>query len=101
MVEFKQLRYRVNRERRKYRSRNYLAKDKHLNRCKPSNWWSEKVKKLNGMKSAYCTQDEDYRSLESLNETAKADNGKLANTINEAFLSSMSDLSPLPNVFFS
>ena len=58
--EFKQLRNRENRERRKYRSRYYLAKVRHLNRCKTSNWWSELVKKLRGMKSAYCSQDEDY-----------------------------------------
>ena len=51
------------------------------------------------MKSAYCPQDEVYRSVESLNETANADNSKLASTINEAFLSSVSDLSPLPNDF--
>ena len=37
--------------------------------------------------------------MESLNETANADNSKLASTINEPFLLSVSDLSPLPNDF--
>ena len=98
--EFKQLRNRVNREMKKCRSRYYEAKVKHLKSCKPSDWWNE-VRKLSGMRSVYCSKDEVYRSLESLNEAANVNNSQLANSINEAFLSSMSDFSPLPNDFFS
>ena len=98
--EFKQLRNRVNRERNNCRSRYYEAKVKHLKCCKPSEleWWNE-VKKLSGMKPVFCSKDEVYRSLQSIDEAANLNNSQLANIINEAFLSSMSDFSPLPNDF--
>ena len=96
--EFKQLRNRVNRERKKCRSRYYEAKVKHLKCCKPSDWWNE-IKKLSGMKSVFCSKDEVYRSLQSIDEAANLNNSQLANIFNEAFLSSMSDFSPLPNDF--
>ena len=98
--EFKQLRNRVNRERKNCRSRYYEAKIKHLKCCKPSEleWWNE-VKKLSGMKPVFCSKDKVYRSLQSIDEAANLNNSQLANIINEAFLLSMSDFSPLPNDF--
>ena len=37
--------------------------------------------------------------MQSIDEAANLNNSQLANIINEAFLSSMSDFSPLPNDF--
>ena len=85
-------------ERKNCPSRYYEAKVKHLKCCKPSDWWNE-VKKLIGMKTVYCSKDEVYKSLESTNEAANVSNSQLANTINEAFLSFMSDFVLLPNDF--
>ena len=96
--EFKQLGNRVNRKRKNCRSRYYEAKVKHLKCCKPSDLWNE-VKKLSGMKPVYCSKNEVYTSLESTNEAANVSNSQLANIINEAFLSFMSDFVPLPNDF--
>ena len=51
------------------------------------------------MKPVYCSNNKVYKSLESTNETANVNNSQLANIINEAPLSSMSDFVTLPNDF--
>ena len=51
MEEFKQLRNRVNCERKSCRSKFYEAKVQHLKSCRSSTWWRE-VKKLCGLSSA-------------------------------------------------
>ena len=73
----------------------YEAKVKLLKCCKSSHW-GNKVKKLSGIKSVYCSKDEVYKSLESINKAAYVNNSQLAN---EAFLSSMLDFVALPNDF--
>ena len=44
---FRELRNRVNRERKMCRANYYQTKVEHLKKCKPSKWWKE-VKKLSG-----------------------------------------------------
>ena len=95
-VEFKRLRNLINRGRKQCRAKYYEAKVKHLKDCKPADWWKD-VKKLSGMKSAYSTKDEVYRSLEIVNGTTQNVTMNLAKIINESFLSPMNAFMPLSN----
>ena len=49
---FRELRNRVNRERKACRAKYFQAKVEHLKECKPSAWWTE-VKKLSGCSPAF------------------------------------------------
>lgn len=95
MVNFRLLRNRVNRERKICREKYYKAKVSHLNECKPSLWWKE-VKKLSGMASTSGRRDD---STKLLHQLGAHDMLELANNINDAFLSPMSDFVPLPSNF--
>ena len=97
MEEFKQLRNRVNRQRKRCRSKFYEAKVQHPKSCRPSTWWRE-VKKLCGLSTASSTQNELLSSLqhpEGIANTANSEK-ELANIINASFLAPMSDFKPLP-----
>ena len=96
-LEFRQLRNRVNRERKICRAKYYEAKIDHLKTCKPSVWWRE-IKKISGMTPASTTCDMS-KSLRHIADSPDASTSDLANTINQAFLSSMNSFSPLPPDF--
>ena len=49
---YRELRNRVNRERKACRAKYFQAKVEHLKECKPSTWWTE-VKKLSGCSPAF------------------------------------------------
>ena len=91
---FRELRNRVNRERKMCRANYY--QDKDLKKCKPSEWWKE-VKKLSGRSVASTAQSDTLKSLQHLHEGI--DQIGLANIINEAFLSPMHCFTPLPAAF--
>ena len=93
---FRELRNRVNRERKMCRANYYQAKVEHPKKCKPSEWWKE-VKKLNGCSLASTAQSDLLRSLQHLHEGI--DQIGLANIINKAFLSPMHCFTPLPAAF--
>ena len=93
---FRELRNRVNRERKMCRANYYQAKVEHLKKCKPSEWWKE-VKKLSGRSLASTAQSDTLKSLQHLHEVI--DQTGLANIINEAFLSPMHCFTPLPAAF--
>ena len=95
-LEFRQLRNWVNRERKICRANYYEAKIDHLKTCKPSVWWKE-IKKISGMTSASTTCDIS-KSLRRIADSPDASTSDFANTINQAFLSSMNS-SPLPPDF--
>ena len=95
MVTFRLLRNHVNRERKICREKYYKAKVSHLNECKPSLWWKE-VKKLSGMISA---SERWHDSTKLLHQLGAHDMLELANNINDAFLSPMSDFVPLLSNF--
>ena len=59
-------------------------------------WWKE-VKKLRGMSSFSKDQDGVIKSLQLIEPSSNISN--LTNIINEAFVSPMSDLLPLPAYF--
>ena len=59
---FRELRNRVNRERKMCRANYYQAKVQHLKKCKPSEWWKE-VKKLSGCSLAFTAQSDTLKSL--------------------------------------
>ena len=88
---FRLLRNRANRERKTCRARYYESKVRELKECKPSAWWN-KVKKLSGKSSAERDAGEFTRSLQHINAESTCD---LANLINNTFLSSMQDFTPL------
>ena len=90
---FRELRNRVDRERKMCRANYYQAKVQHLKKCKPSEWWKE-VKKLSGCSLAFTAQSDTLKSLIRLHEGI--DQIGLANIINEAFLSPMHCFTPLP-----
>ena len=92
--EFKYLRNQVNRARKVCRAKYYEAKVKHLKEGKASKWWKE-VKKLSGMTSVYSSREQMFRSLGNVDELWNVTTSDLANIINEAFLSPMSDFSSL------
>ena len=96
--EFKYLRNQVNRARKVCRAKYYEAKVKHLKECKASEWWKE-VKKLSGMTSVYSSREQMFRSLGNVDELSNVTTSDLANIINEAFLSPMSDFSSLSQNF--
>ena len=80
---FRQLRNRVDRERKMCRANYYQAKVQHLKKCKPYEWWKE-VKKLSGCSLAFTDQSDTLKSLQRLHEGI--DQIGLANIINEACL---------------
>ena len=90
---FRFLRNRVNRERKFCRQRYYDSKVSQLKECKPSAWWKD-VKKLSGISSAVRESDELMRSLQHISEESLSASD-LANLINDTFLSSMQDFTPL------
>lgn len=94
--KFRELRNRVNRERKMCRANYYQAKVEHLKKCKPSDWWKE-VKKLSGCSLASTAQSDILKSIQLLHEGI--DQIGLANIINEAFLSPMNCFTPLPAAF--
>ena len=83
---FRELRNRVDRERKICRANYYQAKVQHLKKCKPSEWWKE-VKKLSRCSLAFTAQSDTLKSLQRLHEGI--DQIGLANINNEAFLSPM------------
>lgn len=94
--KFRELRNRVNRERKMCRANYYQAKVEHLKKCKPSEWWKE-VKKLSGCSLTSTAQGDMLKSIQLLHEGI--DQIGLANIINEAFLSPMNCFTPLPATF--
>ncbi|PFX11873.1 hypothetical protein AWC38_SpisGene24261 [Stylophora pistillata] len=94
--QFRELRNRVNRERKACRAKYFQAKVEHLKECRPSAWWDE-IKKLSGSSPAFTERSYVTKSLQHLYEPS--DDISLANTINKAFLSPMQCFSPLPADF--
>ena len=90
---FRSLRNRVNRERKSCRSKYYDSRVKQLKESDPSGWWKE-IKKLSGMSAA--TRDSTLSIVQHIacNQDESTPTN-IANVINNAFLSSMSDFSPL------
>ncbi|KXJ10174.1 RNA-directed DNA polymerase from mobile element jockey [Exaiptasia diaphana] len=86
---FKILRNKVNRERKRCRKLYYENKVKDLQNSKPRDWWRE-VKQLCG-NSKSSVRD----LLSILHSDLVSDEATLANNINQAFTSVMSDYSPL------
>ena len=95
VVTFRLLRNRVNRKRKICRAKYYEAKISHLKEGKPSLWWKE-VKKLSITIPVSETLNNTTKLLQHLGSQEKAE---LANTINDAFLSPMSDFASLPSNF--
>ena len=90
---FRFVRNRVNCKRKFCRQRYYHSKVSQLKECKPSAWCKE-VKKLSGMSSAVRDSDELMRSLRHISEESLSASD-LANLINDTYLSSMQDFTPL------
>ena len=90
---FRELRNRVNHERKICRANYYQAKVEHLRKYKPSEWWKE-MKKLPGCSLAFTAQSDTLKSLQHLHEGI--DQIGLANIINETFLSLMRCFTPPP-----
>ena len=88
--QFREIRNRVNRERKACRAKYFQAKVEHLKECKPSAWWNE-VKKLSGCSPAFTERSYVTKSLQHL--YGPSDD---ANIINKAFLSPMRSFTPLP-----
>ena len=95
MMDYRSLRNRINRDRKACRSKYYAAKVQHLKECKPSQWWKE-VKRLSGFTPV--SHPDPLTVLKHLvgegGEQFK-DSRCLANFINKAFLSQMSEFTPL------
>ena len=83
----------MNRERKFCRQRYYDSKVSQLKECKPSAWWKE-VKKLSSMSSAVRDLDEQMSSLQHISEESLSASD-LANLINDTFVSTMQDFTPL------
>ncbi|XP_022780073.1 uncharacterized protein LOC111321455 [Stylophora pistillata] len=94
--QFRELRNRVNRERKACRAKYFQAKVEHLKKCRPSAWWDE-IKKLSGCSPAFTERSYVTKSLQHL--YGPSDDISLANTINKAFLTPMQCFSPLPADF--
>ena len=92
---FRSLRNRVNRERKLCRSRFFDSKVKQLKDSNPKQWWKS-IKSLCGMEPFARSNDFQHILNSPLdgdtNDTALSN---LANTINQAFLSPMSEFQPL------
>ena len=91
--QFREIRNRVNRERKACRAKYFQVKVEHLKECKPSAWWNE-VKKLSGCSPASTERSHVTKSLQHL--YGPSDDATLANIINKAFLSPMRSFTPLP-----
>ena len=91
--QFREIRNRVNRERKACRAKYFQAKVEHLKECKPSAWWNE-IKKLSGCSPASTERSYVTKSLQHL--YGPSDDITLANIINKAFLSPMRSFTPLP-----
>ena len=95
MMDYRSLRNRINRDRKACRSKYYAEKVQHLKECKPSQWWKE-VKRLRGF--APVSHPDPLTDLKHLvgegGEQFKYSRS-LANFINKAFLSQMSEFTPL------
>ena len=91
LAEYKQLRNKVNRDRKACRAKYYDAKVKDLKACKPAQWWKE-IKQLSGFSKV-------ERASPIADLLHLADEGEdprhLANVINDAFLSPMTVFTPL------
>ena len=81
--QFREIRNRVNRERKACRAKYFQAKVEHLKECKPSAWWNE-IKKLSGCSPASTERSYVTKSLQHL--YGPSDDITLANIINKAFL---------------
>ena len=97
MATFRLLRNQVNRERKSCRAKYYDSRVKQLKECDPSGWWKE-IKKLSGMSAVL--RDSTVSILQHVVcDPVEPTPVNIANVINNAFLASMSDFSPLsPNV---
>ena len=89
---FRELRNRVNRERKACRAKYFQAKVERSKECKPSAWWNE-IKKLSGCSPASTETSYVTKSLQHLYWSS--DDITLANTVNKAFLSPMGSFTPL------
>ena len=89
--QFREIRNRVNRERKACRAKYFQAKVEHLKECKPSAWWNE-IKKLSGCSPASTERSYVTKSLQHL--YGPSDDITLANIINKAFLSPMRHTAP-------
>ena len=90
---FRSLRNRVNRERLSCRSKYYDSRVKQLKEGDRSGWWKE-IKKLSGMSAA--TRDSTLSIVQHIAcNPDESTPTNIANVINNAFLSSMSDFSSL------
>ena len=92
--QFREIRNRVNRERKACRAKYFQAKVEHLKECKPSAWWNE-IKKLSGCSPASTERSYVTKSLQHL--YGPSDDITLAIIINKAFLSPMRSSIPLPS----
>ena len=93
MATFRLLRNQVNRERKSSRAKYYDSRVKQLKGCDPSGWWKE-IKKLSGMSAV--SRDITVSILQhAICDPVEPTPVNIANVINNAFLASMSDFSPL------
>ena len=93
MATFRLLRNQVNRERKSSRAKYYDSRVKQLKECDPSGWWKE-IKKLSGMSAV--SRDSTVSILQhEICDPVEPTPVNIANVINNAFLASMSDFSPL------
>ena len=91
LVEYNQLRNKVNRDRKACRAKYHDAKVKDLKACNPAQWWKE-IKQLSGFsKVERASPIADLQHLADEGEDPR----HLANVINDAFLSPTSDFTPL------
>ena len=93
---FRSLRNEVNRERKVCRVRYYETKVEHLQKCKPSQWWSE-VKKISRMTAAAPKNAGSaslFQHIVCRPNHPSSNLVDIANTINQAFLSPMSTFIP-------
>ena len=95
--EFKRLRNRANRERKECRAKYYRTKVQYLKNSTRSIWLRE-LKKRSGLSPEVGTHDKVSTSLEQL--YGISDKTRLANMVNEAFLSPMRRFTPLSSNYW-
>ena len=97
---FCKLRNQVSSERKKLRAKYYGAKVKQLGSCAPATWWKE-IKRLSDISKHVSMRDDTVSMLNNIERNSDANSpgeAELANEINQAFLRTMTDFTPLlPN----
>ena len=95
---FKKLRNQVNRERKSCRKRFYRNKVEHLKSCSPAITWWKEIKKLSGVSSPVPSQGGTMSILHNIDKESLPSDytpEKLANMINESFVTPMKAFNPL------